>query len=63
MISFLRVSGVPPKGRQPGPTHTQKGDHDDQVTPRTPTLAPSLPLPLPLALTLTLTLALVLALR
>ena len=53
---------VPPCPGTPDPTHTQKGDHDDKVTPRTPTLAPSLPLPLPLILALTLILALALTL-
>ena len=39
-----------PEGRKPDPTHSQKGDHDDKVTPHT------------LALTLTLTPALSLSL-
>ena len=58
---LFRVSGVHRKG-EARPHSLGKGDHDDQVTPRTPTLAltlaPSLSLPLPLSLALTLTLTL-----
>jgi len=62
---LFRVSGVHRKG-EARPHSLGKGDHDDQVTPRTPTLAltlaPSLSLPLPLSLALTLTPSLALAL-
>ena len=52
---LFRVSGVHRKG-EARPHSLGKGDHDDQVTPRTPTL------PLTLAPSLTLTLSLSLSL-
>jgi len=43
---------VPPCPGTPDPTHSQKGDHDDQVASHTPALSLTLALTLPLTLVL-----------